>query len=349
MRISHNMKNCILNSRSIRAESLIFPEKSTGNIHRRLLRGLLVSMLPVFFLLQRPAALFSQEKPYSIDLFSSMQTMGESDRISSGDGWGFGGRMSRDLTKKIDLHLDLSYDHMKLQQDTVLLEWDWDYWDERYIDFLLTGASPEEVDSISRALAIDYQNASATLHPRQWMQEVKLAGGIGFSQPFGRSFILNISLDAGVSIFERRLKMQEFWTKEYSWKWSTAAYADNALEIDEKERYEYFLQLLEEKPDIYRSEFDTLNNVEYQVFYRDIDTRISHLAPAKNGSKVFIMPDVSLKWRISEFTDLRLSWRTSYYRDAGKIGELLAFSSNSDKWFPYKTKNQFTLGLNFRY
>gem|GEM_PF-587223 len=316
--------------------------------HRHpLKRGPILLLTLIFACFTDPV--LSQVKPYTLDLFTGIQTMGTSDRISSGAGWTTGGSMTRRVGGGIELFLDLAYDRMQLQQDTVLVEWDWAYWNERYIDFLLTGASAEEVDSINRALTVSFANAEATLHPSQWLNELRISGGISYTRTLPWNLSLSAAVSGGASLYERRLKMVENWNKEYSWRWSTAAYASGSLEGDEEARYEEFLRLLEEKPDVYRSEMDTVNNVEYQVFYTDIDYRISHLAPSRRGTRFYAAPALNLDWSVSRAVDLSLGWKALYYVDSPFLEDLVKASASSAHWFPYSSKQQFLLTLTFKY
>ncbi len=158
------------------------------------------------------STLFSQTLPLKITIGPSLQTQ-ISEKASQAQGFGAGAHMSFTLSERLDFNLKLHYDYMALTQTDVLDEWQWDYWQDTYIDFL-PGTNAEIVNQTLNYTSTD-SIYSATFDPTQRLKELRLFAGFEYTVPVYKSFSLYAGLDAGFSLFTRQLSMQEHWTKRF--------------------------------------------------------------------------------------------------------------------------------------
>jgi hypothetical protein len=291
------------------------------------------------------------QSPVNLRLALGGQQMLDSKQISSGSGWQFGGQFTWNLNSRIGLNLAVDYDHMYLQQDTVLLEWDWAYWDQRYIDWLLMGASAQEVDSLSRLL--EYWRTDSSFHgvfePHQWVQEYRFAAGIQLRQPITEKILLYTDLNIGFDRFQRRLKMVEDWMKVFKWSWDSLAYANGDYEENKMEVYQTLSALHEENPDIYRLSYN--DSTKVYSFRYDYFRTVTHFAPNRSGTRYFAAPQIGLRYAINESVDLDFAYNTVFYLQGSFAEKLDDFfkTGSGEKWFPMMGKQQFKLGLTFKY
>ncbi len=157
--------------------------------------------------------LFAQNQPLKVKLISSYQFQNEAYKASSADGFGIGGQLNYSIWKGLDVSLNLYYDYMNLQQDDVLDEWEWDYWEQTYIDFL-PGTEPEIVNETLRYTSTD-SIYSAVFEPSQYLKELRLFVGFEYNFPLTKSIQIYTGAKGGFSLFYRELKMQEHWTKRF--------------------------------------------------------------------------------------------------------------------------------------
>ncbi|MDZ7797076.1 MAG: hypothetical protein U5N56_08535 [Candidatus Marinimicrobia bacterium] len=243
------------------------------------------------------------------------------------------------MTEKIDLDLHAAYDHMALHEDTVILEWDWPYWDERYIDWLLTGATGEEVDSISTELEYWRPDSSyhGIFHPSQWLNELRFGAGASFLFPLKWNWTLYGNVGGGISIFRRRLKVVEDWTKIFTWEWDSLEVHNGELTEEEMNNYQLFNELHNSDPQVYQ--LDTLNSV-YRLRY-DYQTTITHFAPDKKGFRVYLTPSVGVRYFLKKGLSLDLSYQGIWYMNIG--------DGETRESFPVRSKSMLWLGLEFSY
>ena len=279
------------------------------------------------------------QAPIKLSVKLGGQTQHSSFRAEHAVAWSTEGKLSYALHPNFDISLNVGYDRTMLQEDSVILEWDWAYWDERYIDWLLTGASKEEVDSISTVL--EYWRPDSSYHgvftPKQWMDEVRLGFSMDYIYPMNNNLQLYGSIGGGMSLYTRRLMVVENWMKVFTWNWDSIAVAQGTLSDDELENYNIYMGLHNEDPSTYQ--LDTLNAV-YQLKY-DYYARISHFAPDKHGIKLFLSPSIGLRYAIREDIDLDLSYQGIFYLNVNDIG--------GKETFPLKSKSAIYIGLSFRY
>ncbi|MBN2780642.1 MAG: hypothetical protein JXR21_01615 [Candidatus Marinimicrobia bacterium] len=277
--------------------------------------------------------------PVKLSLSLGAQAQNAPYRAAEGRGGAVEGKLAYPLTDKTNIAFHVSFDHMVLQEDTVILEWDWPYWDERYIDWLLTGASAQEVDSISRVL--EYWRPDSSYHgvfkPRQWMNELRLTLSADIKFPINGSWSIFGNIGGGVSIYQRRLKVVEDWTKVFTWEWDSGDVAGDLLTGDDLENYLIMMDLHDSDPLTYR--LDTLSSV-YRLTY-DYHATITHFAPDKNGLKFYLTPTLGFRYAIGNGIDLDLAYQGLFYLNiaGGSVRET----------FPVRTKSLVWLGLTFNY
>jgi len=305
--------------------------------------------LILIFLIQIISA---QDKPIEIKLLGGGQQQNQPKVAREAYGWNTGAQFNYLFSDHWAANFRFTFDYMKLFEDSVLLEWDWPYWEDRYIDWLLTGASPEEVDSINRLK--EYWRPDSSYHgifnPHQWVQELSFSMGLQYRQNITDKFMVYFQSGLGFNLYERRLKMVENWMKEFNWEWDLNKIADSTYSEDEIWKYHTFMDMHEKNPD----KFDVnYNNDSSQVsltyqYYRDI----THFAPSKRGTRFFVTPNLGLRYSLTKSLDLDLSYYGVWYLKGGIITSLedfLSIRDNSVKWFPFETKSMLTLGITFRY
>lgn len=158
-------------------------------------------------------SVLGQDYPIKIKILTSLQSQNSSYKASEAKGYGLGAQMNFSIMKNLDYCLKVYYDHAALEQMDVLDEWDWDYWEKTYIDFL-PGTDATIVNKTLEYTSTD-SIYSAVFHPKQSLKELRLFTGFEYNLPITQKFGLLLGLDGGVSLFNRELEMHEDWTKRY--------------------------------------------------------------------------------------------------------------------------------------
>ncbi|MBN1153987.1 hypothetical protein JXB12_03620 [candidate division KSB1 bacterium] len=156
---------------------------------------------------------YAQDKPIKLRIFTSLHTQLEEHKVEEASGYGIGAQMGFALTSKLDVKLGILHDHHYLTQQNVLDIWEWDYWEDTYIDFL-PGTEPEIVNKTLNYTSTD-SIYSAVFNPTQSLKELRLFTGLQYNQPITSKFVAYMGFDAGFSLFFRELKMEEQWTKRF--------------------------------------------------------------------------------------------------------------------------------------
>jgi len=156
---------------------------------------------------------YGQDKPITIKISGARQAQTEIYKASEAAGFGLGAQMNFRLWKGLEIQLKVNYDYLALSQNDVLDEWDWDYWEKTYIDFL-PGTNAQTVNK-----SLTYTSAdsiySADFDPTQRLKELRLMSGLEYNFPLSKRIKLFLGIDAGVSLFFRELQMNEHWTKRF--------------------------------------------------------------------------------------------------------------------------------------
>jgi hypothetical protein len=169
--------------------------------------------LIMFLILATTTYIFPQDYPIKIKILTFLQTQNSSYKASDAKGYGLGAQMNFSIMKNLDYCLKVYYDQARLEQMDVLDEWDWDYWEKTYIDFL-PGTDATIVNKTLEYTSTD-SIYSAVFHPRQSLKELRLFTGFEYNVPVTQKLGLLLGLDGGVSLFNRELEMHEDWTKRY--------------------------------------------------------------------------------------------------------------------------------------
>lgn len=181
-------------------------------------------------LLTAALPLFSQTVPLKITIGPTLQSQTEIYKAAKAGGYGVGAMMGFILSDRLDFNLKLSYDYMALTQDDVLDEWEWDYWEDTYIDFL-PGTNAEIVNKTLSYTSTD-SIYSARFNPAQRLKELRLFAGFEYTLPLYKSVSLYAGMDAGFSLFTRQLHMQEHWTKRFKLDTLSTGRFDYEFEYD---------------------------------------------------------------------------------------------------------------------
>lgn len=151
---------------------------------------------------------------------------------------------------------------------------------------------------------------SAVFEPSQRMNELRIALGLTWEVPLGSGVTPYIGLNGGLDLYRRGLQMEEHWIKRFDLDSSRAG-------LD----YDYAVDVL-------------------------------HFAPPKKGKRLFAMPVIGLRYAVSSSVDLDGALHYLFYPSRSTIAgleKMFNISSDSEQWFPFKSKAMMTLGLTFKY
>ena len=288
------------------------------------------------------AVLPAQENPLKIKLLFSGQTQNSPYRAESAFGYGYGGQLNYRLTQRLDFTFRVGYDYLFLHQDSVVREWQWAYWRERYIDWLFSGSlSPAQIDSFS--LALEYVRFDSAyigiFNPYQNLGELRFSSGLELAQALTPRLTFYTSLALGVTRYQRTLKMVEHWTKRYHFQWDSVKVANQSYTPAELERLRQFRKYYGADSTVY--EFDY-----------DYKARVTHFAPAKKGWRIFTEPIIGMRWKLSSAMDLDLAYTGVFYfsrKITRPLENLLGIKSSAMQWFPLQSKSMLTVGVTFNY
>lgn len=165
-----------------------------------------------------------------LGLFGSLQSQSGESQVEQAQGFGVGARMNFPLNKSLNFLLDVHYDYQWLSEENALEIWEWDYWEDTYIDFI-PGA---EVAVINRTLEYTSNDSiySARFEPSQHLKELRLAAGIEYRWQVSPKFNFTFGFIGGGSIFYRTLQMQEHWTKRFKVDTLTTGKFDYKFQYD---------------------------------------------------------------------------------------------------------------------
>ena len=215
------------------------------------------------------------------------------------------------FTESFRVAIKIGYDYTYLFQDDVLEEWNWDYWEKTYIEFL-PGLTVEEANSTLQYNAeTDTTQFSAVFIPTQRLKELKISLEAGYHLSLSERFTATFGLEFGASLFYRELRMEEKWIKRFKL---------DTLTTDEYD-YEYRFDLLHFAPS-------------------KKGTRI-YLAPSA-GLNYYLDQNFDLELDIIYTQYLSHS-------QIGWLEDLLGVPKDSEKWFPVDSKFLIRFGLIFKY
>jgi hypothetical protein len=268
----------------------------------------------------------AQDNPVKIRLNSAGIVQNSAYRVEKSAGFGFSGQFNRRLTKNFDITLRVGYNTHYLTQDSVLDEWNWDYWDLRYTDYL------DNLGTFTKKNGkLHYTKNDTTFladfDPRQTLGETMLSLGLEYHKDLTKNIRFYTDCNFGVNVYRRNIKMVEDWTKTFHWDTTSTAMKTN-------------LELLRE---VFGLDSSTVEyDYEYQI-------QITHFAPPKKGKLFFVSPTVGMRFYLSPSMDLDVAYQFIYYFDGGKLGNMFGFSKNSYRWYPLKSTSQLTFGITFKY
>jgi len=287
---------------------------------------LLCSALPFFGLVAQPdqEAPAVRSNPLTLKAFTLFQNQSGDAKAQSAWGYGVGGQFNYSRFRRFDFNVRVEYDHMALDQDDVLDEWNWHYWDSTYSSYLLGEIFTviiQNGDTIRNRDSMKYyinhvrhcESSSgeyvADFDPKQSMKELMVSVGFDYKQMISAKMMLYAGLNIGISKYFRRLEMHEHWIKRFELD-STQAGWD----------YDYKLNIL-------------------------------HYAPQKKGTKLFAAPTLGWRYQFTDYFDLDISARYYHYFDETVqfIDQAFGISESSHTFFPYSSKYQVQLALVFRY
>lgn len=291
--------------------------------------------------------------PYTVKLFGGYQQQNTEKLASDARGFLVGMQVNRDLVSRLDWNVRLGYDYSTLDEDTVLLEWEWDYW-EQYIDWMLMGATQLEIDSMS--IYKEYWRTDSSYHgvfnPHQTLGEVMISTGLEFDLPVMKKVSLYGGVNLGANIYKRQIKMVEDWTKNFTFNFDSTKLANDLMDEYAQERFDIFMDLHEDNPNTYPLTYDynsDSSNVIYRFCYA-YDIQITHFSPAKTGSRFFASPFLGCRVALNKTVDLDLGYYGIFYlKNVEKLEDMFRFASQSERWFPYESKSTFVFSLTFNY
>lgn len=273
-----------------------------------------------------PVILLAEDLPIEFKFTLSHQNALETKRSAAYDGFGMpylglpdsvnGGfglsaAFNYRITDAFRAGIKIGYDYMHLYQRDVLDEWDWDYWEKTYIEFI-PGLTVEEANKTLRYNAgTDSTQFSAVFEPVQRLKELKISTQAEYHLPVYKELSAVLGLEFGASLFSRQMEMHEHWIKRYQLD----------PESTEKYDYEYKFELLHFAP--------PKTGVRF------------FLAPA-------IGVNFDLNDAMAVTADF-IYVQYLGHQQVGWLEDLLRIPADSEKWFPVKSKFLISLGLVLKY
>lgn len=213
------------------------------------------------------------------------------------------------LTDNLKITLLAGYDYQKIYQSGVLNTWEWDYWEDTYIDFL-PGAELAEVNTKHFYQSGDSIYA-AIFKPAQSLKEIILATGLNYTHHLGKKVNINAGIEFGVTLFNRELRMHEKWTKRFDLDTTSAQKFD----------YEYNYELLHFAPP---------------------KSGVRLLISPSIGINYNMSAGVALEMNFRYYQYISR-------RDAEAVEKFFKIPSSNDKWFPLSSKYQLQIGVVIKY
>ena len=149
--------------------------------------------------------------PLEIKLFGGYQQPIGLKRVQSARGFTLGGQLAYTVTSNLNLHFDIAYDYTSLDQDDVLDEWNWAYWEETYVPFL----PAVNLAEVNRTLRYDDGERAAVFEPEQSLKELRLAVGGAFRLNLSDHLAGFVQFDFGATRYSRELRMTEHWIRRF--------------------------------------------------------------------------------------------------------------------------------------
>ncbi|MGQ9559873.1 MAG: hypothetical protein ACUVWA_05140 [Candidatus Oleimicrobiaceae bacterium] len=156
----------------------------------------------------------AQQGWLAVRMAGSLQTQSQKFKAERAVGIGSSLQMLFAMAKSLHVRVGVGYEYSWLRQKDVLDEWQWDYWEKTYIDFL-PGAKAQHVNQ-----TLHYTSAdgiySATFRPSQQLKELRLHIGLDRTLALGQRLAFVGGCTFGADLFYRELEMREDWTKRFN-------------------------------------------------------------------------------------------------------------------------------------
>lgn len=254
--------------------------------------------------------------PMEAELLGNYALKMDLKRPQSGSAYGAGAGFKFKRNSGFSLNFNISINTFDFEQNDVLDEWNWAYWEDTYIEFI-PGAYVEEVNRTLRYT--DSTQYWAVFKPEQSMNEFSFMVGSGYQYDFNENLSIGLDFNFGVSIYERKLLMREDWIKRI-------ILSVDSIEIN--------------------------NTMVPDTVYYDYKFDLVHSAPSYKGIRFVINPAVNLRYRLSDFSDFVVKSSFVYYLSRNQIEWLedLAGTKKADEvYFPVKDRLMIQAGVVFKY
>ena len=252
---------------------------------------------------------YSQPERIEIKLLGAFEQQNTEYKASEASGFGLTGQFVYRLLKTFDLNVRVDYDQMKLTQRDVLFEWEWDYWEKTYVDFL-PGITAQELNTTLRYTSSD-SIYSAVFVPTQGLKELKFSTGAEYRLPTFKKIQPYLGMNVGLSLFYRELKMTEHWIKRFKIDTLSTSRFD----------YEYKFDLTHFAP----TREGNKMFVEPVIGTRLVLTSGLDLDFSYHFVHYFNRDEIKL------------------------LAEIFKISEAGDRWFPLHSKSKFMFGFTFKF
>lgn len=119
------------------------------------------------------------------------------------DGVGGGAEVRINVYDKLQVKVSGGYQLYSLKQDNAIKQWNWRFYNERYIGIVKSDTTSDK-------------SLSATLEPFQKMDAMPLVVSVGYELNPVENLFIRPSAGGGIIFFTRRLYLHEYWQKRFS-------------------------------------------------------------------------------------------------------------------------------------
>lgn len=252
---------------------------------------------------------YSQPEKIEIKLLGAFEQQNTEYKANDASGFGLTGQFVFRPLRTLDLNLRIDYEQMKLTQRDVLFEWEWNYWEKTYVDFL-PGITANELNATLQYTSSD-SIYSAVFVPTQGLKELKFSTGAEYRLPSFKKIQPYLGVNLGLSLFYRELKMTEHWIKRFKIDTLSTTRFD----------YEYKFDLTHFAP----------TREGNKIFVEPVI-----------GGRFFISSglDLDLSYHFVHYfkrDEIKL------------LAEILHISDAGDRWFPLRSKSKLMFGFTFKF
>lgn len=214
----------------------------------------------------------------------------------------------------------IGYDHLYVYQWDVLDDWDWPYWEKTYIEFLP---------------GISYDEANKT------MRYNYMPDGNGKLVPID-TLQFNALFEPQQRLKELRLAANLSYQWPFSRKWSVVLGSGLGASL-------YTRQLRMKEHWLKRYKLNPESTQKFDYVYK---LELTHFAPSKKSTRLFVAPQIFLKYQLNALLDFEGGVRSIFYlsrKHSKWLEDWLRIPAADERDFPIYSKIQFSFGMVIKY